>query len=63
MIIKENLIYKYDNIIEDVYCNNIFNYYKKNHTNNINDANYFDGNVVRTSSNGNLSGGELCDIS
>jgi hypothetical protein len=27
-----------------------------------NNANYSDGSVVRTSSNGNLSGGELCDI-
>lgn len=49
MIIKENLIYKYDNIIEDIYCNNIFNYYKKNHTNNINDTSllpWFEGNTL-----------------
>jgi hypothetical protein len=49
MIIKENLIYKYDNIIEDVYCNNIFNYYKKNHNNHINDIKilpWFEGNTL-----------------
>jgi hypothetical protein len=28
MIIKENLIYKYDNIITDLECDIIFDYYK-----------------------------------
>jgi hypothetical protein len=34
MIIKENLIYKYDNIITDLECDIIFDYYKNNHNNN-----------------------------
>lgn len=38
MIITENLIFKYDNIIEPEYCDNIFNYYKNNHTNDVNDT-------------------------
>jgi hypothetical protein len=49
MIIKENLIYKYDNIITDLECDNIFNYYKNNHNNNINDTNilpWFEGNTL-----------------
>lgn len=48
MIIKENLIYKYDNIISDIECDNIFNYYKTNHTNDINNINtlpWFEGNT------------------
>jgi hypothetical protein len=49
MIIKENLIYKYDNIITDLECDNIFNYYKNNHNNDINDTNilpWFEGNTL-----------------
>jgi predicted 2-oxoglutarate/Fe(II)-dependent dioxygenase YbiX len=37
MIIKENLIFKYDNVITSLECDTIFNYYKNNHSNNIND--------------------------
>lgn len=49
MIIKENLIYKYDNIIESKWCDNIFNYYKKTHINDINNINtlpWFEGNTL-----------------
>jgi hypothetical protein len=49
MIIKENLIYKYDNIITDLECDIIFDYYKNNHNNNINNTNilpWFEGNTL-----------------
>ena len=49
MIIKENLIYRYDNVISDLQCDKIFNYYKKNHNNNINDTKvlpWFEGNTL-----------------
>jgi hypothetical protein len=49
MIIKENLIYKYDNVITDLECDKIFNYYKSNHSNDINDTRvlpWFEGNTL-----------------
>ena len=49
MIIKENLIFRYDNVIDTHYCNNIFNYYKNNHNNNLNDITklpWFEGNTL-----------------
>jgi hypothetical protein len=49
MIIKENLIYKYDNIISELKCDTIFDYYKQNHNNNINDTKvlpWFEGNAL-----------------
>jgi hypothetical protein len=49
MIIKENLIFKYDNIISSLECDTIFNYYKNNHSNDINDIHilpWFEGNTL-----------------
>ena len=49
MIIKENLIFRYDNVIDKHYCDNIFNYYKNNHNNNLNDTTklpWFEGNIL-----------------
>ncbi len=49
MIIKENLIFRYDNVIDRHYCDNIFNYYKNNHNNNLNDITklpWFEGNIL-----------------
>lgn len=49
MVIKENLIFRYDNVIESNYCDNIFNYYKNNHTNDVNNVHilpWFEGNTL-----------------
>ena len=49
MIIKENLIFRYDNVIDTNYCNNILNYYKNNHNNDLNDITklpWFEGNTL-----------------
>jgi hypothetical protein len=49
MIITENLIYRYDNLIDVSICDNIMNYYNKNYANELNNINqlpWFEGNTI-----------------
>ena len=39
MIIKENMIYRYDNIIDSTMCDSILNYYTETYDNQLNDIN------------------------
>lgn len=48
-VIKENFIYKYENLVNDDICNPILDYYIENHTNDVNDTNklpWFEQNIV-----------------
>lgn len=48
-VIKENLIYQVDNLVDDSICDAILDYYNKNYTNDINDVKklpWFEGNTI-----------------
>ena len=49
MIIKENMIYRYDNIIDSTMCDSILNYYTETYDNELNDVNklpWFEENTI-----------------
>lgn len=49
MIIKENMIYRYDNIVDNTICDSVLNYYTKTYDNELNDVNklpWFEGNTI-----------------
>lgn len=49
MIIKENMIYRYDNIIDSTMCDSILNYYTETYDNQLNDINklpWFEENTI-----------------
>jgi hypothetical protein len=48
-IIKENLIYKFENLVDESLCDGILNYYNENYKNNLNDTSklpWFEGNTI-----------------
>lgn len=49
MIIKENMIYRYDNIVDNTICDSVLNYYTKTYDNELNDVNklpWFEENTI-----------------
>jgi hypothetical protein len=49
MIIKENMIYRYDNIVNNIMCDSILNYYTEAYDNELNDVSklpWFEGNTI-----------------
>lgn len=49
MVVKENLIYKFDNLVDESVCDRILDYYNKNYTNDLNDTSklpWFEDNTI-----------------
>jgi predicted 2-oxoglutarate/Fe(II)-dependent dioxygenase YbiX len=49
IIIKENFIYKFENLVEDYVCDKILDFYTKNHSNDLNDTSklpWFENNII-----------------
>lgn len=48
-VIRENYIYKIDNLVDDLICDTIWDFYNKNYLNDLNDTDklpWFEGNIV-----------------